>query len=137
MSGNGASLFGRGMAFPPQVGPDGRMAYSEGAENVAQAIRVILMTEQGERIMRPDFGAGLGKFLFEPNTAATHRLIEERIRTALGRWEPRIALESIAVREDPEEPRRAIATLRYRLIATGLAEQIALSVSVAASGVPA
>jgi len=137
MSDRGASLFGRGVAFPPRVGPDGRMAYSEGPDNIAQSIRVILMTEQGERIMRPDFGAGLGKFLFEPNTAATHRLIEERIRTALGRWEPRIALDGVDVFEDADAPRRAIATIRYRLIATGVAERIDLSVSVAANGVPA
>ncbi len=132
-----ASLFGRGMAFPPGVGPDGRMAYSEGPENVAQSIRLILLTEQGERIMRPDFGAGLGRFLFQPNTAATHRLIEEKIRTALGRWEPRIALENVEVLPDPSEPRRAIATIRYRLVSTGAADRLEMTVPVAASGVPA
>lgn len=134
MSDQGATLFGRGVAFPPQVGPDGRMAYSDGAQNVAQSIRVILMTEQGERIMRPDFGAGLGKFLFEPNTAATHRLIEDRIRTALGRWEPRIALQGVDVREDPAEPRRALATIRYQLIATGVQQAVDISVSVSTPG---
>ena len=131
------TLFGRGMAFPPRVGADGRMAYSEGADNVAQSIMVILMTDQQERIMRPDFGAGLGKFLFQPNTAATHRLIEDRITVSLGRWEPRIALEGVDVGPDPKEPRRAIATIRYRLIATGVSQQLDLTVPVAASGVPA
>lgn len=130
-------IYGRGVAFPPRVGPDGRLAYSEGAENVRQNIRVILLTEPRERIMQPEFGGGLRRFLFQPNTAGTHRIIEETIRTALGRWEPRISLEGLDVRPDPEEERRAVATIRYRLIATGDTETIELTVPVSATGVPA
>jgi phage baseplate assembly protein W len=53
----------------------------------------------------------------------------------LGRWEPRIAIEAVDVGPDPEEPRSAIATIRYRLVATGISEILDLSVPVAASGV--
>ena len=134
---NAGKIFGRGLAFPFQVGADGRLAFSEGAENIRQSIRIILLTEPRERIMRPEFGGGLRRFLFQPNTAATHRVIEEAIRTALGRWEPRIALDGVDVRGDPEEERRAVATIRYRLIATGDVETTELTVPVSATGVPA
>ena len=40
----GRSL-GRGISFPPRVGPDGRLAWSAGEQNIREAIRVILMTE--------------------------------------------------------------------------------------------
>jgi len=43
-------LFGRGISFPPRVGPDGRVAWSEGEVNVRESIRIILMTEQNERL---------------------------------------------------------------------------------------
>ena len=53
-------LFGRGISFPPRVGPDGRVAWSEGEVNVREAIRIILMTEPRERLRLPEFGGGPG-----------------------------------------------------------------------------
>ena len=38
-------LFGRGISFPPRVGENGRMAWSEGDDNVREAIYIILMTQ--------------------------------------------------------------------------------------------
>ena len=82
------NLFGQGLSFPPRVGADGRLAWSEGEDNVRESIRVILLTEPGERVMRENFGCGLRKFLFEPNTVTTRQLIRERVIRAIGRWEP-------------------------------------------------
>lgn len=121
-------IFGRGIAFPPRLGPDGRVLFSEGADNIRESIRIILTTELQERLMRPGFGAGLGTFLFEPNTVTTHRLIEERARRALERWEPRIRLEAVSARPDPDDLEAAILTVHYRLVATGTGDQAVLSV---------
>ncbi len=126
--GTEAALFGRGMAFPPALDRDGRVAWSEGPANVRESIRVILMTDPGERLMLPAFGAGLRTFLFEPNVAATHRLMEERITHALLRWEPRIKLGSIAVARDPDDPQRATATVIYTLVATQARQSVAVDV---------
>src|SRR5262245_20400747 len=98
---NPGFTFGRGLSFPLRVGDDGRLAWSEGENNVRESIRVILMTEQRERLMLSEFGAGLTHFLFEPNTAATRQLIRDQMTKALARWEPRITVESIAVEADP------------------------------------
>jgi uncharacterized protein len=124
-------LYGRGISFPPRVGEDGRVAWSVGEENIRDAIQVILLTEPGERLMRPDFGAGLGRFLFEPNTVTTRRAIEEAITTALKDWEARISVESVTVEEDPDDPRSALATVIYRLVATRAVDRVSLSVGVA------
>ncbi len=129
-----ARLYGKGMAFPPRVGPDGRIAWSEGEDNIRESMRVILMTEPGERLRLPQFGAGLGRFLFEPNLVATHTLIRERIKDALARWEPRISVESVEVIADRVDPQSAIATITYRLVATQTLERVSLSVSVAGAG---
>jgi len=124
-------LYGQGMAFPPRVQPDGSIAWSSGEDNVREAIRIVLMTEPGERLYLPSFGAGLGRFLFEPNVASTHTLIAERIQGALQAWEPRVRVESVDVVADPADPQAAIATLSYRLVATQAQERVSLSVSVA------
>jgi len=97
-------IYGRGMAFPPRLGPDGRFAWSEGPDSVRESIRVILLTELGERVMLPDFGAGLRRYLFEPNTTPVHRLIEEAITSSLERWERRVELQSVDVEPDPANP---------------------------------
>ena len=124
-------LLGRGIAFPPRVGADGRVAWSEGEVNVREAVRVILSTEQRERVMLPEFGGGLGLFLFEPNTVTTRHLIKERIQKALARWEPRIQVEAVVVEEDPADTQGAVATVTYKLIATQSRERVSLGVTLA------
>jgi phage baseplate assembly protein W len=124
-------LLGRGISFPPRLGPDGRWAWSEGDENIRDSVRVVLMTDRNERLMLPEFGGNLGPFLFEPNTATTRSLIADRIAQALAAWESRIQVESVQVEEDPQDPRAAVAVISYRLVATESRERIALQVSLA------
>ena len=126
-----ANIFGRSLSFPPRVGPDGRVAWSEGEQNIRESIRVILLTNLRERIRLPDFGGGLNTFLFEPNNVATQRAIEERILQSLKRWEPRISVESARVEEDPSDREAAIATIQYKLVATQTRENLSLSVRLA------
>jgi uncharacterized protein len=122
-------LFGRGIAFPPRVGADGRIAWSEGDPNVRESIQVILKTERGERLRLRDFGAGLNAVLFEPNTTTTRRRIQDRIERALAAWEPRIRVESVEVEPDPAgDPESVLATIVYRLVATRARERMTVSV---------
>ena len=124
-------LFGRGIAFPPHVGSDGRLAWSEGEANIREAIEIILKTEERERVNLAAFGGGLRRFLFEPNTVATRFQIEDRITRALQSWEPRITVNSVDVEEDPGDPQAAIATVDYQLVATRAKTQLSLNVKLA------
>ena len=121
------NLFGQGLSFPPRVGADGRLAWSEGEDNVRESIRVILMTEPGERLMREDFGCGLRKFLFEPNTVTTRQLIRERINKAIGRWEPRVKVDEVTVETDSNNPRLVSIDIFFRLVATQALGRIGLT----------
>jgi phage baseplate assembly protein W len=112
-------VLGSGPAFPFRVGDDGRIAWSSGEQNVQESIRTILQTEAGERLFLPTFGGGLQRFLFQPNTVTTRHRIAERIRLALEEWEPRIRVEKVAVDAAPGEPDVAVATITYRLVASG------------------
>jgi Bacteriophage baseplate protein W len=125
-------VYGRGMSFPPRVGADGRVAWSEGAANVRESIRVLLMTEPRERVGLPEFGGGLGHLLFEPNTVATWQSIRDRIDRALSRWEPRVRVEAIDVEPDDIDAEAATATITYRLVATGTRERVSVKVALGA-----
>jgi len=122
-------IFGRGISFPPRVGPDGRVCWSGGEANVRESIRVILMTEPRERIALPDFGGGLGQFLFEPNSPATRQSVQERIQAALTQWEPRVRVEDVDVQGDPADPSAATATITYKLVATQTRERVSVRVT--------
>lgn len=121
-------ILGRGISFPPRVGADGRVAWSAGEDNVREAVEVVLRTELLERLRLPDFGGGLGRFLFEPNTATTRRQIKDRIVKALAVWEPRIRVETVDVEATPDDPEAATATIVYRLVATQAQERVSLTV---------
>lgn len=127
-----AATYGRGVAFPVGLSPASRLALSEGPDNIAVSLRLILSTEPGERVMLPAFGTGLRSFLFEPNVPATHRLVEEAVRRAVVRWEPRVRLESVLVSADRGDPGYARVEVRYRLVATGSEGDLALAVPVGA-----
>ena len=127
-----ASAFGRGVAFPPHLGPGGApLATSEGADNVRESVRIVLTTEPGERPARPLFGAGLGRFLGEPNSASTWRLIRDRVERALADWEPRVRVESVEAGPDPDDPGAATVAITYRLVATGGRARLGLTVPLA------
>ena len=126
---NAGKILGKGISFPPRIGADGRVVWSEGEENVRESIRVILMTELNERIHLPEFGGGLNRFLFEPNTVTTRQLIRDRIMKALAQWEPRITVQSVTVEPDPEDLQAAIATIYYTLVATAISERVSLTVT--------
>jgi uncharacterized protein len=125
------ALLGRGISFPPRVGADGRLAWSQGEANVRESVEIVLKTEPRERLRLPDFGGGLGRFLFEPNTTTTRRQIQDRIVKALAAWEPRISVESVDVEPDPGDPQAAIVTIAYRLVATQGHERVSLTVLLA------
>ena len=111
-------LFGQGLSFPPRIGADGRLAWSADEDNVRESIRIVLLTEPGERVMREEFGCGLKRFLFEPNTTTTRELIRERIIQAITRWEPRVTLQDVIVAADADNVRLAQISVLFRLVAT-------------------
>ena len=119
-------VYGRGISFPPRLGPDGRIAWSAGPENIREAIRIVLLTEPGERLQIPEFGSRLRALLHEPNTVATRSLMRATIGQALDRWEPRIEVKDVTVDPDMDDPKSTIATISYRLIADQSADRVSL-----------
>ena len=130
---NPASIFGKSLSFPPRVGADGRFVWSAGETNIRESIAVILKTQPGERVGVAEFGAGLSRFLFEPNNAATHARVIDAVTRALARWEPRLAVESLDMAADPTDAESALLTITYKLVATAARERITLNIPLAAT----
>ena len=91
-----SDILGAGVAFPLQVDSRGAIALASDEGDVKQAIALILSTAPGERTMRPDFGCGVHDYVFDAIDAATAARMEDEIRSALDRWEPRIDVVDVA-----------------------------------------
>lgn len=118
------AFLGVGWAFPIQVEgtePDSTADIATAAyeEDIRQAIRIILGTRPGERLMRPNFGAGLHALVFEPISAKTTALVKHRVEEALINWEPRIDEIEVSVAADPPQGRLDIS-IHYRVRLTNI-----------------
>ena len=109
------AFLGVGWSFPPGVAADGAIAEAVYEDDIRQAIRIILGTNPGERIMRPDFGAGLNRFVFEPVNTTTLALVETRVKESLVDWEPRIDVLSVSVTTDAEQRNLLLIDVSYRV----------------------
>ena len=84
-------FLGRGLKFPLQVDPrTGKIAMVEHEEDIREAIGIILRTTQGERVMRPEFGAKTLDYAFAPVSSSLTNSIAHELRLILLEQEPRI-----------------------------------------------
>lgn len=112
------SFVGRGWAFPIQVSPRGGLALTTGPADIDAAMRMIIETAPGERVMRPDFGCRIWDHIFDSTDATTRGLMAQAVQEAMARWEPRATVEELTVQLDPEQPNRVLIELSYRIKAT-------------------
>ena len=113
-----AEILGSGIAFPLQVDRRGGIALAHDETDVDQAIHLILSTAPGERPMRPEFGCGVHEFVFDTVDATTVARMEDEIRAALDRWEPRVEVVDVDFDLAAVDRGELVITITYRLRAT-------------------
>ncbi len=111
-------FLGTGLAFPLQINPRGGLALASSTNDIEQAIRIILETVPGERVMRPEFGCRAKELIFAQRNAATETLLLTYVQQALGRWEPRIEVIDVVVSNDPSLDGAWLVTIHYEIKAT-------------------
>ena len=65
---------------------------SKDASAIKQAIVNVLLTNRGERLMNPNYGSDIRRYLFEPLDYGTANQIKGNIRDTIERFEPRISV---------------------------------------------
>lgn len=87
----GKEFLGTGFSFPVQADPlSGRIRMASEEEDIRQAVRIILMTGKGERVMRPDFGCRIYDYAFGTTDCTSLSRMKNAVEEALRLWEPRI-----------------------------------------------
>ena len=111
-------IVGRGWAFPPRINAQGGLALTSEFNELDQAIRIVLGTAPGQRVMRPTFGCRLHELVFAPNNSQTAARARRYVQEAIGMWEPRVRTLQVDVRPDPEEPACLLIHVEYEVKAT-------------------
>ncbi|KQC04767.1 MAG: baseplate protein [Methanoculleus sp. SDB] len=114
----GKEFLGTGWKFPIKTDSSGHIALSTGEEDISEAIRIILLTSPGERVMRPDFGCGIRDYIFASMNAKTLALIETSVREALIKYEPRIEVLDVKADATDAALGKLLIGLIYRVRAT-------------------
>jgi phage baseplate assembly protein W len=115
---SGKAFLGRGLSFPPAVDTSGQVAMVAYEQDIRQSLQIILATNHGERLMRPEFGAGLRDFVFEPADLSTMHRLQQRVQEALIDWEPRIRVNSVDVSLDASTRSTLSISITYTVRAT-------------------
>jgi uncharacterized protein len=111
-------FLGAGWTFPVGVDGRGRIALSRRERDVEEAMRMILLTPKGQRVMRPDFGCQIYDLIFAPNDPTTAGLARYYVEEALTMWEPRIRLLDVTAAPDPRGPECLLITIQYEIKST-------------------
>ena len=83
------------LTIDPTFGPYGLNTTYE--DLAIQNLKMILLTNPGERIMHPNFGVGLRSYLFEQNSPITYGDLERSIKNQCARYLPYIGIQRIQV----------------------------------------
>ncbi len=62
---------------------------------IKQNFKMIILTNPGERVMNPDFGVGIRRFLFESFQSDVYARIDSAIREQTERYLPIVSIESV------------------------------------------
>lgn len=112
--------------FPYHFDGRGRTATTGTLDHIRDLIEQVLFTSPGERVMRPDFGAGLLTLIFEPNSttlaATTKFLVQSALQQHLAHL---IAVNDVEV-ENIDATLQV--TIRYVVLPEGIAQQATFAV---------
>lgn len=113
-----SSFLGTGWSFPIELDDGGQIRMASDEDSIRQSVWTILSTSPGERVMLPDFGCGIGDFVFSVNNAGLAGQVADAVREALAVWEPRIDVLDVNAFPDQTNPNLLLVEIGYRIRST-------------------
>ena len=85
-----------GLSFPMSVsGVGGIFTSNEGIKSIRDGIIQLLLTARGERVMHPEFGTDVRRFVFEPNDPLLIDNLKQQISRSIEAYEPRVVVKRL------------------------------------------
>ncbi|MFN0251508.1 MAG: GPW/gp25 family protein [Kofleriaceae bacterium] len=108
-------FLGTGLRFPLLPDATGALGFSSGDANVEQSLHLLLMTAEGERLMRANLGTEAERMVFAPGGERYLRLLETTVQEAVRDWESRVDLIDVRAEIDAADATRVLVSIAYRV----------------------
>jgi|TARA_R110000744_G_scaffold1593_1_gene5665 phage baseplate assembly protein W len=121
---------GLSVALPLRVDTlDGAYGLNKDLESMAnQNLKMVILTNPGERIMSPSFGVGIRRLLFEPATPGTVETIKNRIQLQVKKYLPYIDLVNLRVFMSKTDATSLVVIIKYSIPAVNIVKEFSLVV---------
>ena len=103
--------------FPLSIGEDGDYESNKTYQELAkQNLKTLILTIPGEKIMYPDFGVGIHKYLFEQSVGSVYNEISQKLKQQVSKYLPYIELTSINVIPDGFSEETIRISITYEIL---------------------
>lgn len=95
------------------------------ADTIKQNLKMLLLTNPGERIMNSDFGVGMKKYLFENDTEEVRLRLISRINEQIKKYLDYVKIEEINISEpNSNEENLMFVNIRYSVPSISLYDEL-------------
>lgn len=109
----------QGISFPLRFGASGHLVRSSGSAKLVENMKSLVLSRLGERSMEPEFGTAGIQQVFR-GAAPSLSVVETLTREALAKYEPRVTVGSVTVKQlDRREGTGLAVEVVYRVRDTG------------------
>lgn len=115
-----------GIKFPFQKSGTSFPAATNDDALIRESLIQLILTANGERVMRPNFGTNARAFVFENNDAVLGNLLRSEVKGVVAKYEPRVQLTDIQLERKDSQ---IIMTLIYIVLNTRLPGAVAVPLS--------
>ena len=98
-------------------------------EMVTQNLKMLLLTSPGERVMDPQFGAGLRNYLFEMRSGGLEPDIRGAINQQVKQYMPYVMIPSVEFEDLPHQPNAVLVVVKYVVPSLSLKDEIDINLS--------
>lgn len=95
---------------------------------IKQNLKMLILTNPGERVMIPEFGVGLSSYLFENFNSTTYTNIESDIREQVARYLPVVAIQSVLFDNSNEDNNQLGVAIVYAIPALNVRDLLEFTI---------
>lgn len=101
--------------FPFQDDPDGKFLKmnTDAKQAIKSDLVHLLLTNKGERLYLPNFGANLRKYIFEPNDESSANAIRGEINDAIKSFIPNLQVTQLVVTPSEDNIHATVVRIDY------------------------
>lgn len=82
-------------------------------DKIGSEIAHVILTPKRTRIMKPDFGTDLIKYLFNPNDDSSWDDVEDEIKSSVSKYVPNASIESVIVTRQDDDEHSVYVDIKY------------------------